>query len=276
MKSNNMRGIDIIVPVHKINEEVNSLLKHCLTSINDMALFSNDITVDVNLVVAPDLEIDLEEFTHENIAFNLKLVENTTGNVDFCSQVNYGVRECKNDYFMIVEFDDVVNEKWLNMAKPYVESRKKCSMFLPLIEVYDINNQKIPVSYCNEIGWSSSFVENELGSLDNTLLMDYYNFNLTGSIIKRNDFVKAGGLKPSIKLSFGYELMLRLTNMFSEVFVVPKIGYFHFINREDSLTSEYHNTMTQEEGAWWIKLATQEFLFKKDRNKTYSKFSEEE
>ena len=177
---------------------------------------------------------------------------------------------------MIVEFDDIVNEKWLNMAKPYIETRKNCSMFLPLIEVYDINNQKIPVSYMNEIGWSSSFVENELGSLNNTLLMDYCNFNLTGSIIKKSDFVKAGGLKPSIKLSFGYELMLRITNMFNEIFVVPKIGYFHFINREDSLTSEYHNTMSQEEGAWWIKLATQEFHFKKDRNKTYSKISDEE
>ena len=28
--------------------------------------------------------------------------------------------------------------------------------------------------------------------------------------------------------------------------------------------------MTQEEGSWWIKLATQEYLFKKDRNKTYN------
>ena len=60
-----------------------------------------------------------------------------------------------------------------------------------------------------------------------------------------------------------------------DVFVIPKVGYFHFINRPDSLTAEYHRTMTQEEGAWWIKLAGQEYHFKKDRNKTYTPSEEE-
>ena len=58
--------------------------------------------------------------------------------------------------------------------------------------------------------------------------------------------------------------------MFDEIFVVPKVGYYHFINRDDSLTSEYHKTMSQEEGAWWIQLATEEYQYRKDRNKIYT------
>jgi hypothetical protein len=65
-------------------------------------------------------------------------------------------------------------------------------------------------------------------------------------------------------------LLLRLTNLYNDIYVVPKVGYFHFVNREDSLTTEYHNTMTQEEGSWWIKLALQEYQYKRDREKTYS------
>jgi hypothetical protein len=171
---------------------------------------------------------------------------------------------------MVVEFDDMVTKKWLRMALPYINERKKCPLFLPLTEVYDINNAKMPLCYNNEIGWSSAFAENELGSLNNSALHDYFNFNVTGSIIRRNDFIKAGCFKPSIKLSFGYELLLRLTNIFTEVFVIPKVGYFHFTNREDSLTGEYHRTMSQEEGSWWIKLATEEYQYKKDRNKSYT------
>jgi hypothetical protein len=97
------------------------------------------------------------------------------------------------------------------------------------------------------------------------------NFNITGGIIKRSEFIKAGGLKPSIKLSFGYEFLLRMANLYEEVYIIPKVGYFHFINREDSLTAEYHRTMTQEEGAWWIELAQEEYFFNEDRKKTYPK-----
>jgi hypothetical protein len=199
------------------------------------------------------------------------VTENNSGEYDFCSQVNFAVNNvCKNDYFMIVEFDDMVTPKWLNMVKPYIETREKCPVFLPLVETYDIKKPTTPLYYINEIGWSSSFVEEELGSLNKTLLLDYCNFNITGAVIRRNDFIKSGCLKPSIKLSFGYELLLRFANLFKEVFVVPKVGYFHFVNREGSLTSRYHNEMTQEEGSWWIKLATEEYQYKKDRKKIYT------
>lgn len=270
-----MKSIDIIIPVHKYNEEIESLLKRCLTSVNEMADKgkSSNILTNVLIIHTPETPvITAENFIETPIAFNeFGCYENKTGNYDFSSQVNYAVNElCKSDYFMVVEFDDMVMPKWLNMATPYIESRKKCPVFLPLVEVYDIEKPNKPLNYINEIAWSSSFVENELGSLSKSALQDYCNFNITGAIFKRNEFVKAGGLKESIKLSFGYELLLRLAHLYDEVFVVPKVGYFHFVNRKDSLTSEYHETMTKEEGSWWINLAIEEFQFKKDRKKTYT------
>jgi hypothetical protein len=268
-----MSGIDIIIPVHKYTENISGMLKRCLTSIKEMAKNSKTIGIecDIHIVGPEDLPqniMELIEWTTEFKSFN-KHVNN--GDLDFCSQVNFAVNNvCKNDYFMIVEFDDMVTPKWLNMASPYINEHKKCPLFLPLVEAYDINNPSVPVHYVNEIGWSSSFIENELGVLTTNLLKDYCNFNLTGSIIKRNDFIKSGCFKTSIKLSFCYELLLRFANLYNNVFVIPKVGYFHFINREDSLTSEYHKTMDQKEGSWWIKLATEEYQYKKDRKKTYT------
>lgn len=275
-----MKGIDIVIPVHKYDADVESLLTRCLESVKFMAEVSSVANVKTDIVVVgPSLPaekiMNLVEWKTEFTSFNV--VDNTNDAVDFCSQVNFAVEEeCKNDYFMVVEYDDVVTPNWVRTSLPYIKERKKTTVFLPLIEVYDITKPDTPLNYLNEIGWSSAFAENELGSLNLDALKEYCNFNITGGIIKRSEFIKAGGLKPSIKLSFGYEFLLRMANLYEEVYIIPKVGYFHFINREDSLTAEYHRTMTQEEGAWWIKLAGQEFHFKKDRKKTYSPDEEEE
>jgi hypothetical protein len=171
---------------------------------------------------------------------------------------------------MVVEFDDMVTEKWLKMAQSYITSMPKCPVFMPLTEVYDIKNPTKPLHYLNEVGWSSMFTETELGVITNSLLHDFCNFNLTGAIIRKNEFIRSGGYKTSIKVSFNYELLLRLTNLYESVFVVPKVGYYHFVNRDDSLTNEYKETIDKEEGAWWIKLATEEYQYIKDRKKTYN------
>lgn len=269
-----MKGIDIIIPVHKYNNEIAGLLMRCLDSVKNMAVVNKETNIKTRVqVVGPeelpkDEILKLIDWSDEFDSFDI--VYNDT-ELDFCSQVNFAVNNsCKYDYFMIVELDDMVTPKWVKMALPYVKNRNKCPIFMPLVEVYDINKPNTPIHYINEIGWSSSFTENELGSLNVDVLQDYCNFNITGAIIKKNEFIKVGGFKPSIKVSFGYELLLRLTNSYNESYVVPKVGYFHFVNREDSLTSEYHKEMTPEEGSWWIKLATEEYTYKKDRNKTYS------
>lgn len=269
-----MKKVDIVIPVHKYDEDVKALLTRCLTSVKAMAEVSKGANIRTDLsIVGPALPGEdikkLIDWTDEFASFNI--IDNTTGENDFCSQVNFAVTEkCQNDYFMVVEYDDMVTPKWLTMAAPYVEKRKKVSVFLPLVELYDITNTEMPQGYVNELAWSSSFAQNELGELDLEALKEYCNFNLTGAIIRRNEFIKAGALKPSIKLSFNYELLMRMANLYGTIFVIPKVGYYHFIGRPDSLTNSYHSTMSQKEGAWWISLANQEYHFKKDRKKEYS------
>jgi hypothetical protein len=111
--------------------------------------------------------------------------------------------------------------------------------------------------------------------LDYDCLQDYSAFNLTGGIFNTNDFKQVGGFKPSIKIAFNYELLLRLTKKELKVFVVPKEGYIHIIGREDSLTDEYNRTIPKEDINKWFDLAKIECSFIEDRKTSISKIKEE-
>ena len=90
-------------------------------------------------------------------------------------------------------------------------------------------------------------------------------FNLTGGIFKTSDW---SWFKPSMKVSFNYEYLLRVTKKKQKVFVVPKEGYHHSIFRPGSLSQEYLDTITEDETIEWYKLAKRECLFDEDRHKT--------
>lgn len=270
-----MNKIDIIIPLHKFDDSMADLFGRCYATADDMIRNTAPEDFDARIVlVGPEKVMDDAVHYLQEKNYNAIKTLNNDKETDFCTQVNEAVKESDADFFMVVEYDDVVNVKWLSMAKPYLEKRTKTSVFLPLIEAIDYTNKTEPF-YINEIAWSNSFADDELGSLNLEHLKTFCNFNVTGAIIRRNEFVKAGGLKPSIKLSFNYELLLRMANLYGDVFVIPKVGYFHSVNVPGSLTTEYHKTMEKEEGSWWIELALQEYHFKKDRKKTYEKSPEE-
>jgi hypothetical protein len=72
-----------------------------------------------------------------------------------------------------------------------------------------------------------------------------------------------------MKLVFWLEYLLRSLHEQKRLFVIPKVGYYHFVGREDSMTGEYSRTITEKEADWWVDLAKKEYFFKKDRNKVY-------
>jgi hypothetical protein len=72
-----------------------------------------------------------------------------------------------------------------------------------------------------------------------------------------------------MKLTFWYEFLLRAAYKGKRMFVIPKIGYYHTIGREYSLSRFYGNNMSEDEANWWIELAKKEYFFPHDRNKTY-------
>ena len=186
--------------------------------------------------------------------------------------MNFGVEHIETDYFSILEYDDEYNPKWFKMAHDYFYTNESVSLFLPINVITDSEHKQF--QYVNEIAWSGSF-SNDIGYLDFDCLQDYSSFNLTGGIFNTNDFKAVGGFKPSIKVAFNYELLLRLTKKELKVYVVPKEGYIHVIGRKDSLTDKYNQTLTREEIKKWFDLAKTEYAFNEDRKTNIDKIKTE-
>ncbi len=264
-----MKDITIIIPLHKFDDNIKALLDNAFESIK-----KNQETYTfgklIPLVVGPNdvLEAFGEKFG-ETYSYHLCRNNKET---DFCSQINFAVDKIETEYFSILEFDDTYTDKWFKMAHDYFYTNESVSLFLPLNILTDTNHNQF--QYANEIAWSSSFSK-ELGYLDYDCLQDYSSFNLTGGIFNTEDFKNIGKFKPSIKIAFNYELLLRLTKKEFKVFVVPKEGYIHVIGREDSLTNIYANTIAKEDIRKWFDLAKIECMYNEDRKTNINKVKEE-
>ena len=92
-------------------------------------------------------------------------------------------------------------------------------------------------------------------------------------VIKKSTYVDNGGFKPSFKLTFVYEFLLRLTHNGVKIMVIPKIGYQHVNFREDSLFWKYKNNdetkLSENEVKFWLDSAKKEFFFKNKRDIKY-------
>ena len=107
-----------------------------------------------------------------------------------------------------------------------------------------------------------------MGVLSNETLQTYQNFQISGMVIKKSSFIDFGLLKPSFKLTFGYEFFLRMTNNSVKIMSIPKIGYKHINLREGSIFWNYKNgddKLTDEEVRFWVESAKKEYFFINDR-----------
>ncbi len=255
-----MKDITVIIPVHEHNDFVKSLLNRAIVSVPS----------EYKIVISTSLEVDFSYLTEEYS--NVNILTNSAKN-DFCSLVNYAVNEIDTKWFSILEFDDEYTNIWFNNVEKYIEYNPEVSVFIPLEELIDFNQNKF-IGYGNEAPWASSF-SNEIGYIDNDCLQQYFDFYLTGAIFNTEDWKTYGGLKPSIKISFWYEFLLRITNKGKKVFVIPKLGYKHYVDRENSLYDIYRKTIDEKESTWYFELAKQECFYIQDRNKTYENKEEE-
>lgn len=266
-----MTDITIIIPLHKFDNTIKGLLENAFQSIKKN---QENYTFGklIPMVVGPNevLESLGEEFGEKEFYHTCRNNEKT----DFCSQINRAVKNVETDYFSILEFDDVYTDKWFKMAHDYFYTNESVSLFLPINIIW---SEEAPgqFQYINEIAWTSSF-SNEIGYLDYDCLQDYPSFNLTGGIFNTNDFKTVGGFKPSIKLAFNYELLLRIAKKELKIFVVPKEGYMHVIGRKGSLTDEYNKEIAREDIKKWFDLAKIECSFNEDRNIGISNIKEED
>jgi hypothetical protein len=91
-------------------------------------------------------------------------------------------------------------------------------------------------------------------------------------VIKKERLTEFGIFKPSMKLTFVYEFLLRMTYNSIRVMTIPKLGYKHTTLREGSIFWNYKSgsdVMTENEVKFWISTAKKEYFFSEDRDIKY-------
>lgn len=270
--------LTIVIPVNEYNDVVKGYLTRAIESIEN-ADHGHEIKA-INIVGSKEVLDQIDDTLLPSKAYK-KLVNK--GNTNFSGQINFAAKECKTKYFAILEYDDEFTPHWFESAAKYIsffentpeeENKKTPTFFLPLVEAYDINTPGAqPMQYLNEAYWASSFSD-EIGFIDIESLTNYMKLNVfgvifSGGIYKTEDFLAIGGLKESFKLTFWHEFAFRAIQNTKKIYVIPKIGYNHYVKRKGSLSEDYLANMSQAEIDWWVNLATKEYFFKNDRNKTY-------
>lgn len=218
------------------------------------------------LLIVPTQEETLTDFLKSYDFGNLNVViKPWEQNPNFASQANFGVKNAKGTWVSIMEFDDEYSNIWFDNVLKYSESYPDVQMFLPV--VVETDEKGGFAGFTNEATFAANFSQ-EMGILTNDTLQDYQNFQVSGSAIKKTLFQDFGGIKPSIKLTFIYEFLLRLTYNSVSIMTIPRLGYKHTNLREGSIFWNYKfgdNILTEPEVRFWIQSAKQEYFFTDDR-----------
>lgn len=259
----NKCDISVILPVHELNDETKVLFANAVTSVKEQIIRPDELVI----VVPKGSEVSkyIKDFDYGDFKTSVTIAEND-GETDFSSQANFGVGACKSEWFSILEYDDEYAKIWFKNVIKYRNAHPNIEVFLPIIIDVDGGNNFIGLT--NEAVWANSFSD-ELGVLDNNALLTYQNFNIDGMVFKKSIFEDFGGFKPSIKLTFIYEFLLRMTFKDVKVMVIPKFGYKHINQRVGSLFHGYKETLNPVEAKWWLSIAKKEYYHQKDRKITY-------
>lgn len=258
-----MKNITIILPIHKFDEDYSVMFQNAISSIED---FHNDVKLTIICPVDVKKEIELI-YTNQKVETKILVSKNSS---DFCSQVNIGINDCDTEWFSILEIDDEYKPIWIKSMNEYIQSYKDVSVFLPIVK--DIDEKGDFVSYTNESLWAYGFTDRQ-GFLDNEVLLDYQNYQISGGLYKTQIIKEHGLLKENIKLTFAYEWLLRLTYNNVKIMTVPRLGYIHVNFREDSLFWNYKNSadksLSENEAKFWLDIAKKEYFFKNVREIKY-------
>jgi glycosyltransferase involved in cell wall biosynthesis len=253
--------ISIILPIKSSSStDFSSYFEKAINSIKEQKLQVNELIIvhcnETNLLEFLD-SYDFGELNVQKLLW--------TNEPNFASQVNYGVQNAKSEWISLFEYDDEYSTIWFDNVKKYSEAYPKVGAFLPIVVDTDSNGKF--VGFTNEATFALN-ITTEMGFLTNEVLQDFQNFQISGMVIKKDMFLDLGMLKPSFKLTFGYELFLRLTHSGVRIMTIPRIGYKHTNFREGSIFWNYKNgdeVLTQNEIKFWIDSAKNEYFFTTDR-----------
>jgi glycosyltransferase involved in cell wall biosynthesis len=243
-----------------LNTAINSITTQKVLPDEVLVVVSKD--VDTTIV---DSKIK-ESVNSDKVKFTVLVNE---GKTDFASQINFGVENVKTDYFSILEVDDQYATIWFDNVVKY---RKWYDVDMSLPLVLDVNTEGRFLHFTNEPVWAKDFSDKQ-GFLDNDSLLNFPNFQISGSVIKTESYKSVGGLKPTLKLQFAYEFLLRMSYYDKKMMTIPKLGYRKTNMRPGSLFHGYYHVeetkMDPVEARFWFNTARKESYFKTDREITY-------
>lgn len=261
----NQLNVSVILPINSTkSKDFETLFDGCITSIQNQTTQVKEL-----IIVHSDEESLMSYLNNYNFSgLTVNMVKNT-GDVDFSTQVNLGVENAKSEWVSILEFDDEYASIWFKNVKRYIDAYPEISGFLPL--VIDVDDKGVFAGFTNEATFAAN-MNTEIGYLTNEVLLNYQNFQSSGMVIKKDTFLQYGGLKKSMKLTFVYEFLLRLSYNSVQIMTIPRIGYKHMNMREGSIFWNYkfgENKITEDEVAFWIDSAKKEHFFIEDRDINY-------
>lgn len=257
----NVLDISIILPIKSaVVKDFEDYFGKAIQSIKTQKVSIKELIIVVTQEEKLNTHIDNFDFGDLNIK---KVVWEKEPS--FAAQVNYGIENATSKWVSIFEFDDEYANIWFDNVRKYMEYYPMVQAFLPV--VIDTDEKGAFAGFTNEAVFAANFAQ-EVGYLTNDILQDYQNFQSSGMVIRKEVVEEFGGFKPSIKLTFVYEFLLRLTYNSTSIMTIPRIGYKHTNMREGSLFWNYkfgEEKMLDEEVKFWVQSAKKEYFFKEDR-----------
>jgi glycosyltransferase involved in cell wall biosynthesis len=222
------------------------------------------------LIIVSSNEEQLKSYLESFDFGDLNVVKlNYDGEPNYSSQINYGVSQAKGEWISFFEFDDEYASIWFKNVLKYSKSYPEVQAFLPV--VVDVDDKEVFAGFTNEAVFAANFSQ-EMGYLTNDILQDYQNFQSSGMVIKKSVVEEFGGFKSSIKLTFVYEFLLRMTYNSVSIMTIPRLGYKHTNMRTGSLFWNYKfsdEKMVEDEVKFWVQTAKKEYFFSNDRTIKY-------
>ena len=263
MENNSIEKFDIsvILPLKSSKAiDFSDYFEKCIKSITSQKVQINELIIVHTDEIALVEYLDSFDFGDLNVKKHIWDKEPS-----FAKQINHGARVASSKWISLFEFDDEYSSIWFKNVALYANAYPDTQAFLPV--VIDTDDKGVFAGFTNESTFALN-VSSEMGILNNETLQTYQNFQISGMVIKKDTFVDFGMLKASFKLTFGYELFLRLTHNSVKIMTIPKIGYKHMNLRNGSIFWNYktgEDMMTEGEVRFWIESAKKEYFFINDR-----------
>ena len=261
----NNLDLSVILPIKSgLARDFSEYFDRCILSLKSQKVGFSELVIVHTLEETLVNKLNTTDFD----GLNVKLVP-FEGDSNFQKQMNLGIENASSTWVSFFEFDDEYANIWFEYVQTYMQHYPEIDAFLPI--VVDVDEQGTFVGFTNEATFAANFTQ-EMGFLTHETLLSYQNFQTAGMIIRKERLTEFGSFKPSMKLTFVYEFLLRMTYNSLRIMTIPKLGYKHTTLREGSIFWNYKNgsdVMTESEVKFWISTAKKEYFFTEDRNIKY-------